>query len=175
MTHNLPRWASHGSFDYQFGLREEPLQQRVAQNYCDPHAPTGGSACCCPCSARSCGAEHWSNFHIDTYYRDLLPAAAECGSAAVFVDNLNCSNMTEGGLSGDWNMFCSHEFEVAQKLGGDNAQVTGREPGSPDHRLSRRIDAANQSYSVDKTAVWSTILFSFPHFLLSEALSGPRP
>ena len=172
MTHNLPRWASHQSFDYQFkagktllglwervdlirsvlrreagktelktfdkyifdqalehatpakkillntqprthvgqqnlwtwvldevhrrardefGLREEPVMQRLFVNY-------------------------WVNFTIDSYYRDLLPAAVACGFKALFIDNLKKSDMTAKVYTG--NMCCSHEFEIAPELGG---------------------------------------------------------
>ena len=172
MTHNYPRWASHGSFDFQykgdatligvfervelirsvicrdagkpelktfdkhifdqslavktspknillntetksevgqqnvwtwihedvedraraeFGLKQEPLIPRIAHNY-------------------------WINFTIDTYERDLLPAAIGTGVKQLFVDNLNKSDMTEGGHT--TNMCNGHEYEVAPKLGG---------------------------------------------------------
>lgn len=172
MTHNLPRWASHGSFDFQykgdrtligvfervdlirsvvmreagkpelkhfdkhifdqalsvtttpkkillnaepkseigqqnvwtwihedvenraraeFGLKQEPLIPRIGQNY-------------------------WVNFTIDTYYKDLLPAAIGIGAKQLFVDNLNRSDMTDGGVS--TNMCNGHEYEIAPKLGG---------------------------------------------------------
>ncbi len=172
MTHNLPRWASHGSFDFQykgditligvfervdlirsvvmretgkpdlkhfdkyifdqalsvatvpkqiminndsksevgqqnvwtwihedvenrareeFGLKQEPLIPRIGMNY-------------------------WRNFTIDSYYTDLLPAAIGTGAKQLFVDNLNKSDMTEGGVS--TNMCNGHEYEIAPKLGG---------------------------------------------------------
>ena len=172
MTHNLPRWASHGSFDFQykgdatligvfervdlirsvlmreagkpelkhfdkhifdqalsvsttskkilintepkseigqqnvwtwihedvenraraeFGLKQEPLIPRIGMNY-------------------------WRNFTIDTYYKDLLPAAIGIGARQLFVDNLNRSDMTDGGVS--TNMCNGHEYEIAPKLGG---------------------------------------------------------
>lgn len=172
MTHNLPRWASHGSFDFQykgdrtligvfdrvdlirsvimreagkpelkhfdkhifdqalavattpkkilinaepkseirqqnvwtwihedvenraraeFGLKQEPLIPRIAHNF-------------------------WVNFTIDSYYKDLLPAAIGIGAKQLFVDNLNRSDMTDGGVS--TNMCNGHEYEIAPKLGG---------------------------------------------------------
>ncbi len=180
MTHNLPRWASHGSFDYQykgdatligafervelirtlimreagkpelkhfdkhifdqtkayttsaksilinrdkksaveqknlwtwtfdeihnrargeFGLKEEPLTLMLAQNF-------------------------WSNFTIEKYYEDLVPAAINMGVEVIFIDNVNKSAMTEQGpLPGvwNWNMCCGHEYEVSPKLGGPEA------------------------------------------------------
>ena len=75
----------------EFGLREEPVLQRVNVNY-------------------------WHSFTIDTYYKDLLPATAAIGAEAVFIDNLNRSDMTEHMPFG--NMCCGHEFETAPELGG---------------------------------------------------------
>ncbi|MBM4037321.1 MAG: hypothetical protein FJ290_02305 [Planctomycetes bacterium] len=82
----------------EFGLKEEPLVPRLCQNY-------------------------WHNFTIDTYRRDLLPAAVALGFKALFVDNLNKSAMTERCPHPDfqWNMCCGHEYEVAPCLGGPAA------------------------------------------------------
>jgi len=82
----------------EFGLKEEPLIPRLCQN-------------------------HWHNFTIDTYRRDLLPAAIALGFKALFVDNLNKSAMTERCPHPDfqWNMCCGHEYEVAPRLGGPAA------------------------------------------------------
>jgi len=172
MTHNLPRWASHGSFDFQykgdrtligvfdhvelirsvicrdaskpelkhfdkyifdqalevktvpkkillntedkseigqqnvwtwihedvenraraeFGLKQEPLVPRIGHNF-------------------------WRDFTIDSYFKDMLPAAIGIGCKQLFVDNLNKSDMTEGGVS--TNMCNGHEYEIAPKLGG---------------------------------------------------------
>ena len=180
MTHNLPRWASHGSFDFQYngnqtllgvfervdlirsllmrepnkaelktfdkhifdqtlnyktsaksillntdrkspidqrnlwtwvfdeihdraraeyGFKEEPLTLMLAQNF-------------------------WQKFTIDSYYKDLVPAAINLGVEAIFIDNVNKSAMTEQGpLPGvfNWNMCCGHEYEVSPKLGGPEA------------------------------------------------------
>jgi len=181
MTHNLPRWASHGSFDFQYkdkrtligvfdhlelirsvlvrdagkselkifdkhifdqttryatapkkillnvapkttvdqqnlwtwihqdvenraraeiGLKEEPFIPTIHCNY-------------------------WRDFTADTYFKDLLPAAAAIGCRRVFVDNLKKSAMTDrtpfpGKFN--WNMCCGHEYEIAPELGG-NAKV----------------------------------------------------
>jgi len=177
MTHNLPRWASHGSFDFQykgndtligvfdrvelirsvlvrdagkpelktfdkhifdqaltvatapknimlsngsrsdvdqrnlwswifedtedraraeFGIREEPMIPHLYQNF-------------------------WCNFTVDSYYKDLLPAAKAIGVRRLFLDNLKKSAMTErtpfpGRFN--WNMCCGHEYEIAPELGG---------------------------------------------------------
>ena len=177
MTHNLPRWASHGSFDFQhkrndtligvfervdlirsvlkreagkrelkcfdkhifdeahacrtspkkillnrepkspvaqqnlwswifedteqraraeFGIREEPMIPFLFQNF-------------------------WLNFTVDSYYKDLLPAAKAIGCRKLFLDNLKKSAMTEQtpfpGVF-NWNMCCGHEYEISEKLGG---------------------------------------------------------
>lgn len=170
MTHNLPRWASHGSFDFQFkdnqtligifervdlirsvlqrephkpelktfdkfifdqshqfstvpkkillntdakstidqqnlwtwifdevheraraefGLREEPMTPRLAQNY-------------------------WLNFSTERYEEDLIPAAANIGVRAIFVDNLNESDLTAFG----GNMCGGHEYRLGEMLSG---------------------------------------------------------
>ncbi len=178
MTHNLPRWASHGAFDFQykenvtligvfervelirsllvrdagkaelkvfdkhifdqslkvktaaknillnavpkseigqqniwtwihedvenraraeFGLKQEPFIPTIGQNF-------------------------WKNFTADSYFKDLVPAAAAIGCKRVFVDNLKKSAMTDrtpfpGKFN--WNMCCGHEYEIAPELGGD--------------------------------------------------------
>jgi hypothetical protein len=178
MTHNLPRWASHGSFDFQFkgdrtligvfervelirsvvcrdagkpelkhfdkhifdqttryatvpkkillnadrksevgqqnvwtwihedvesraraefGLRQEPFLPTIGQNY-------------------------WHKFTAESYFKDLIPAAAAVGCRRVFVDNLKKSAMTDrtpfpGKFN--WNMCCGHEYEIAPELGGN--------------------------------------------------------
>lgn len=94
---NLWSWTFdevHRRARAEFGLAEEPLRQRLNVNY-------------------------WHSFTIDTYYRDLLPAAAAIGVEAVFVDNLKKSNMTARQPFG--TMCCSHEFEIAPELGGPAA------------------------------------------------------
>jgi hypothetical protein len=80
----------------EFGLRETPTYPVIHQNY-------------------------WNNFTVDSYYADLLPAAAAMGVKRIYVDNLKKSSMTEGApLPGvfNWNMCAPHEFEISQKLGG---------------------------------------------------------
>ena len=177
MTHNLPRWASHGSFDFQYkgdhtligvfdhlelirsvllrepgkpelktfdkhifdetkkyatspkkillhsgkksqvdqqnlwtwvfdevdrraraevGLKEEPVVPHLSCNF-------------------------WTNFTVDSYYKDLLPAAVNLGVKQIFVDNLKKSSYTEQApLPGvfHWNMCCGHEYEISDRLGG---------------------------------------------------------
>jgi len=177
MTHNLPRWASHGSFDFQFkgndtligvfervelirsvqcrdagkpelktfdkhifdqatefattpknimlsqarrtvtdqrnlwswiyedtdnraraeyGIKEEPFIPHLYQNF-------------------------WVNFTIDSYYKDLLPAAIALGVKRLFLDNIKKSDMTARLKYPDipvGNMCCGHEYEIAPELGG---------------------------------------------------------
>jgi len=173
MTHNLPRWASHQAFDFQwksgralFGIFERvglirsvlrrdtgrpelktfdkhlfdeategttiPKAILVAQDiptetaarnlwtwtFDDVHArariefglqqePTLPRICC----------NYWIDFTLDSYQRDLLPAAIAIGVRQLFIDNINKSDLTEGGISR--NMCCGHEYEVAPALGGE--------------------------------------------------------
>ncbi len=81
----------------EFGLREEPMVPMVSHNY-------------------------WRNFTVDTYDKDLLPATEAIGARAVYLDHLKKSAMTDntphpGKFS--WNMCCSHEYEIAPELGGN--------------------------------------------------------
>ena len=82
----------------EFGLREEPLIPRIGFNF-------------------------WHTFTVDSYRRDLIPAAINIGAKALFVDNLNKSAMTAHApsLAFDWNMCCGHEYETAPELGGTKA------------------------------------------------------
>jgi len=177
MTHNLPRWASHGNFDFQYngddtligvfervelirsvqcrdagkpelkmfdkhifdqttefatspkkillsrakrtatdqrnlwswifedtdararaeyGIKEEPFIPHLFQNF-------------------------WVRFTVDSYYKDLLPAAISIGAKRLFLDNLKKSAMTNsmtirGAEPG--NMCGAHEYEIAPELGG---------------------------------------------------------
>lgn len=80
----------------EYGLREEPMIPFVSQNY-------------------------WVNFFVDSYFKDLLPAAANIGARMIFVDNLKKSAMTENCPNPGkftWNMCCGHEYEIAPRLGG---------------------------------------------------------
>ncbi|MBA3846362.1 MAG: hypothetical protein H0X45_06940 [Planctomycetes bacterium] len=89
---------AHDRARAEYGLKEEPLIPRLSHNY-------------------------WNNFTIDTYYRDLVPAAAACGFRSLFVDNLNKSAQFQGSPHRDfqWNMCCGHEFEPEPALGGSAA------------------------------------------------------
>jgi len=177
MTHNIPRWASHGSFDFQFkgdrtlvGVYErvDLIRSVICREPGKPELKTFDKhifdqALACKTSAKSiminadpktvvgqqntwtwiydevdrrARAEHgikdepiipilhqnfWAGFTVDSYYKDLLPAAASTGIKRLFVDNLKKSAMTEQGpLPGvwNWNMCCGHEYEISDKLGG---------------------------------------------------------
>ena len=91
---NLWTWTIeevHDRARAEFGLQQEPTIPRLAWNF-------------------------WSNFHYDSYFKDLLPAAAAVGVKQVFIDNVNKSAMSEGGVN---NMCCGHEYEPAPSLGGE--------------------------------------------------------
>lgn len=176
MTHNLPRWASHQAFDYQYKgektllgvwervdlirsvLRREAgkPELKVFDKYLFDETlthSTPAKAILLNCEARSAVGQQnlwtwtiqqihdraraeygireepvwqrlyqnlWANFTIDSYYTDLLPAAIACGFDALFVDNLNKSDMTEirDQQYTLGNMCCQHEFEPAPRLGG---------------------------------------------------------
>ena len=180
MTHNLPRFASHGSFDFQHkdgqalvgifarvGLIRSVLcrdPNRAELRHFDKHIDDESTTfATVPKSillfdgqrtevemenlwtsihqavaerARAefglveqlfephLGSNFWSGFTIDSYRRDLLPAAAALGIKRIFVDNLKKSAMTEEApLKGvfNWNMCCPHEYEISPRLGGDDS------------------------------------------------------
>lgn len=92
---NLWTWIFdevHGRARAEFGLREEPLDPRLSHNY-------------------------WNSFDVETYRKDLIPAAANIGAHQIFVDNLNESDLTEPGATG--NMCCGQEYKLAEALGGN--------------------------------------------------------
>ncbi len=99
---NLWTWAFdeiHDRARAEYGIQEEPLTLMLAQNF-------------------------WQKFTIESYYKDLVPAAINMGVEAIFIDNVNKSAMTEQGpMPGvwNWNMCCGHEYEVSPKLGGPEA------------------------------------------------------
>ncbi len=83
----------------EFGIAEQPFEPQVGWNF-------------------------WSGFTIDSYRRDLVPAAAALGIRRIFVDNLKKSAMTEEApLKGvfNWNMCAPHEYEISPRLGGDES------------------------------------------------------
>jgi len=91
---NLWTWLIqelHDKARAEYGLREETFVPRLSWNY-------------------------WSNFTLDSYYIDLLPAAVNTGIRALFIDNVFKSDMSAGSQFG--NMCCGHEYEPAPELAG---------------------------------------------------------
>jgi len=84
----------HNRARAEFGMKEVPMTPRLGQNY-------------------------WQKFTIDTYFRDLLPAAIATGFKELFVDNLNKNDDNAGtNIHNGGNMCCGHEYETSPKLGG---------------------------------------------------------
>ena len=79
----------------EFGLKEESLMMRLGQNY-------------------------WVNWTLDSYYKDLIPAAKAIGIKYLFTDNVNRSDYTEyNGYPENWSNMCGgHEYEPSPKVGG---------------------------------------------------------
>ena len=179
MTHNLPRWASHGSFDYQYkggntliGVFERVELIRSVQcrdagkpelKTFDKHifdqatefATSAKNIMLNRASRTETGQRNlwgwvfedtdarardeygireepfiphlyqnfWVEFTVDSYYKDLLPAAIAIGAKRLFTDNLKKSVMTmrlkypEINIAGA-SMCSGHEFEIAPELGG---------------------------------------------------------
>jgi len=177
MTHNLPRWASHGSFDFQYKgdntligvfdhvdlirsvlVREagkpelkafdkhifdetlsyatsakKILLNRAAKTTLDQQNLWTWIYTEVDDRARAeygikeelpvfcLYQNYWDNFTVDSYYKDLLPAAIKVGARRLFLDNLKKSAMTARtpypGVW-HWNMCCGHEYEIADELGG---------------------------------------------------------
>lgn len=95
---NLWTWAIqeiHDRARAEFGLSEEPVVPRLSQNY-------------------------WHSFTVDSYRKDLLPAAKAIGAQGLFIDNMNRNAATEGSphKNWSWNMCCGHEYEINDKNGG---------------------------------------------------------
>lgn len=179
MTHNLPRWASHGSFDFQFrenqtligvfervelirsilqrdagkpelktfdkhifdeALEYSTVPKKILRNS-QPKSVVGQQNVWtwihCEVEERArqeyglkeepiiprIACNFWNNFTVADYYKDLLPATEAIGCHEIFVDNLKKSAMTERAPMPDvfnWNMCCGHEFEISEKLGGND-------------------------------------------------------
>jgi len=178
MTHNLPRWSSHGDFDFQYKgdktligvfervelirsiLQRDPGKAELKTF--DKHIfdqtgsfQTSAKKILLNTARKSEVAQKnlwswifedvhdrardeygvketpmvpflyqnfWSNFTIDSYYKDLLPAAKAIGIKKLFLDNIKKSAMTDrtpfpGKFN--WNMCCGHEYEIAPELGGN--------------------------------------------------------
>jgi len=80
----------------EYGVKETPMIPYISQNF-------------------------WDKFTVDSYYKDLLPAAKAIGVRKIFVDNLKKSSMTARSPNPgkfNWNMCCGHEYEIADELGG---------------------------------------------------------
>ncbi|MCL2701293.1 MAG: hypothetical protein FWE88_06325 [Phycisphaerae bacterium] len=178
MTHNLPRWASHGSFDYQYkgddtliGVFERVELIRSVQcrdadkpelKMFDKHIfdqankfATSAKKIMLSRASRSVTDQRnlwgwvyeetdarardeygireelfiphlyqnfWHSFTVDSYYKDLLPAAIGIGAKRMFLDNIKKSAMTVNVNNprpiGCGNMCCGHEYEIAPELGG---------------------------------------------------------
>jgi len=176
MTHNLPRWADHQAWDFQFKadgrtlvgvfervdlirslLKREPgkAELKTFDKYIFDEAlkqSTPRKKILLNTEAKSLtdqknlwtwmfddlhgraraeyglkeqppvpmfGHHYWSNFTIDTYYKDIVPACAAVGIRAIFAENFKKSDESEKGKRlPNGNMCCSHEYEIAQSLGG---------------------------------------------------------
>ena len=64
------------------------------------------------------GHHHWTNFTIDTYYKDIVPACEAVGIRAIFAENFKKSDASEVIRLPNGNMCCSQEYEIAERLGG---------------------------------------------------------
>ena len=64
------------------------------------------------------GDHHWTNFTVDTYYKDILPACAAVGIKLIFAENFKRSDAAEPHRLISGNMCTSHEYEIAPELGG---------------------------------------------------------
>lgn len=82
----------------EFGMRRPTILTTLAHNY-------------------------WQNYTSETYYQDMLPAAAALACQRMYIDSMWENDMTrvyEGALP-DYltpNMCCPHEYEVGRKVGG---------------------------------------------------------
>jgi len=64
------------------------------------------------------GQHHWTNYTIDTYYKDILPACVAVGIRQIFAENFKRSDAAEPQRLISGNMCTSHEFEIAPEHGG---------------------------------------------------------
>ena len=177
MTHNLPRWASHQAFDFQYkgdhtllGVFEHVDLIRTvlcrdagkAELKCfdkhifdeTQHFATTAKKILLNTERRSevgqrnlwtwiiqevhdqaraefglqeeIGRPHvahayWNDWNIDTFYKDLLPAAINLGVEELWFENVKKSAYSEDApLKGvwHWNKCANHEYEIAESLGG---------------------------------------------------------
>ncbi len=97
---NLWTWIFdevHADARREFGLREVPPVPILSHHY-------------------------WINRTIDTYYKDIVPAAAAVGARAIFTENFKKSDVSEPNRlrykDGNGNMCASHGYEIAESMGG---------------------------------------------------------
>jgi hypothetical protein len=64
------------------------------------------------------GQHHWTNYTIETYYKDIVPACAAVGIRAIFAENFKRSDAAEPQRLLSGNMCTSHEYEIAPEHGG---------------------------------------------------------
>jgi hypothetical protein len=64
------------------------------------------------------GKHHWIDYTIDTYYRDIVPACAAVGIRQIFAENFKRSDASEPRPLKSGNMCTSHDYEIAEELGG---------------------------------------------------------
>jgi hypothetical protein len=174
MTHNLPRWADHQAWDYQFkdgrtliGVydRVELIRSVLRREAGKPELKcfdkhifdettkftTARKQILINQDRRSLVAEqnlwtwmfdelherarkefglkeqppvpltghhYWTNYNIDTSYRDIVPAAEAIGARAIFTENFKRSDASERNPLISGNMCCSHEYEISPEMGG---------------------------------------------------------
>ena len=64
------------------------------------------------------GHHYWSNYTIDTSYKDIVPAAVNIGAKLIFTENFKKSDASEPNPLISGNMCCSHEYEISEYKGG---------------------------------------------------------
>ncbi|MEI6520174.1 MAG: glycoside hydrolase family 66 protein [bacterium] len=64
------------------------------------------------------GQHHWTNYTIETYYKDIVPACAAVGIRQIFAENFKRSDSAEPQKLLSGNMCTSHEYEIAPEHGG---------------------------------------------------------
>lgn len=174
MTHNLPRWASHQSFDFQCKgkqtllgmfdhvdlirtvmrrdagkseikcfdkhifdetsryatspkailLNSDPKTVVDQQNcwtwvFDDVHRRARAESGLKEQPPVPMTAHHqWRNFHIDTYYKDIVPACASMGITAIFAENFKKNDATEITRLPKGNMCLTQDFVISERVGG---------------------------------------------------------
>jgi len=64
------------------------------------------------------GDHHWTNFTIETYYKDIVPACANAGVKFIFAENFKKSDAAEPDRLKAGNMCTSHDYVMSDYLGG---------------------------------------------------------